>query len=285
MYLNTTLDRSDYMRLALAIIPQEIIDKYNLLEKAKNGHVYICIDKGMYGLPLAGRLANGYHPVEHTHGLWRHDTRPVTLTLVVEDFGVKYVGREHANHPLTTLKKYYEETEDWEGNLYCGISLDWDYKNKTVDLSMPGYIDNALHKFQHKPPDRPQHAPYPARKPQYGSKVQLTPEVVDSPTLAPAGKKRTHQVVGTLLYYARVADPTLMTAISSLASQQATATEYTGTTLLQLLNYCATHPKAKLRYHVSDMILNIHLDAGYLNEPKLRSRAGWHFFMSSKLRK
>jgi hypothetical protein len=178
------------MRLALAIIPQEIIDKYNLLEKAKNGHVYIRIDKGMNGLPQAGRLANdllikrlaphGYHPVEHMHALWRHETRAVTFTLVEDDVGVKYVGREHANHLLNTLTKYYEVTEDWEGNLYCGISLGWDYKNKALDLSMPGYIDNSLHKFQHKPPDLPKHTPYPARKPQYSSKVQLTPEVVDS---------------------------------------------------------------------------------------------------------
>jgi hypothetical protein len=152
----------------------------------------------MYGLPQEGRLANdllskrpalhGYHPFEHTHGLWRHETRPSTFTLVVDDFGVKYVGRAHANHLLNTLKKYYEVTEDWEGNLYCGISLNWDYKNKTIDLSMPGYIDNALHKFQHKPPDRLQHAQYPACKPHYGSKVQLTPEVSDSPMLAPRAK-------------------------------------------------------------------------------------------------
>jgi hypothetical protein len=110
------------MRLALTIILQEIIDKYDLLEKAKNGHAYICIDKGMYGLPQAGRLANdllikrlaphGYHPVEHTHGVWPHETMPVTFTLIVDDFGVKYVGREHANHLINTLKKYYEVTED-----------------------------------------------------------------------------------------------------------------------------------------------------------------------------
>jgi hypothetical protein len=150
---------------------------------------------------------------------------------------------------------------------------------------MPGYIYNALHKFQHNPQDRPQHAPDPARKPQYGSKVQLTPEVVDSPTLAPASKKRIQQVVGALLYYDRAVYPTLMTDISSLASQQATATKYMDAKLLQLLNYCATHPNAKLFYRASDMILNIHSDAGYLNEPEARSGEGGHFFMSSKPKK
>jgi hypothetical protein len=87
-YLNTLLDRPEYMQLTLTIIPQEIIDKYKLMDKEKNGKVYIRIDKGMYGLPQAGRLANnllvtrlaphGYRPCTHTHGLWQHDTKPVT---------------------------------------------------------------------------------------------------------------------------------------------------------------------------------------------------------------
>jgi hypothetical protein len=113
-YLNTLLDRPEYMQLALTIIPQEIIDKYQLMEKEKNGKIYIRIDKGMYGLPQAGRLANnllikrlaphGYRPCQHTHGLWRHDTKPVTFTLVVDDFGIKYIGKENADHLINALK-------------------------------------------------------------------------------------------------------------------------------------------------------------------------------------
>jgi hypothetical protein len=114
IYLNTLLDRPDYMRLALNIVPQEIIDKYNLLDKANNGYVYIRIDKGVYGLLQAGILANnilvtrlaphGYHPDEHTHGLWRHKTRPIIFTMVADYFGVKYVGKEHADHLLNAIK-------------------------------------------------------------------------------------------------------------------------------------------------------------------------------------
>jgi hypothetical protein len=73
----------------------------------------------------------------------------------------------------------------------------------------------------------------------------------------------------------------IMTAISSLTSQKATATEDTTAKLTQLLNYFSTHSDATIRYHASDMILNIHSDVGYLNEPEARSRAGGHFFMSS----
>jgi hypothetical protein len=109
-------------------------------------------------------------------------------------------------------------TEDWTGRLDCGIKLDWDYKNKTVDLSMPGYTADALHKFQHKEPLWPQHTPYPARVPQYGSKVQLMPELDTSASLSPAGKKRIQQVVGSLLYYGLAVYPSISNVISALTA-------------------------------------------------------------------
>ena len=82
------------MSLSLAIIPDEIIKKYNLLALKKDGWIYIEIQKGMYGLPRAGFLKNkilkkrlskhGYLPVGYTPGLWKHTWRPVTLSLVVD---------------------------------------------------------------------------------------------------------------------------------------------------------------------------------------------------------
>jgi hypothetical protein len=35
-----------------------------------------------------------------------------------------------------------------------------------------------------------------------------------------------------------------------------------------------THPDAIIRYHASDMILNVHSDASYLSAPKAHSQAG-----------
>jgi hypothetical protein len=46
-YLNTPLDRYEYMRLSINIIPDEIIDEYNLHPLVSNGYVYIEIRKGM----------------------------------------------------------------------------------------------------------------------------------------------------------------------------------------------------------------------------------------------
>jgi hypothetical protein len=103
------------MVINLLSLPQETIDKYDLIELAQDRKVYMEIQKGIYGLPQAGILANellqhtlakdGYHPTQHTHGLWKHDTRLLSFSLVMDDFGVKYVSREHAEHLMECIKK------------------------------------------------------------------------------------------------------------------------------------------------------------------------------------
>jgi hypothetical protein len=69
-------------------------------------------------------------------------------------------------------------------------------------------------------------------------------------------------------------DPTLILSVNVLASEQTQATAATANEVITLLNYCATHPEATLRYHASDMILNIKSDASYLSEREAKSRAG-----------
>ena len=57
-YLNTPLPRYEYMRLCIADMPDDIVKHYNLRDKATpDGYVYCKIQKGMYGLPQAGIIA------------------------------------------------------------------------------------------------------------------------------------------------------------------------------------------------------------------------------------
>jgi hypothetical protein len=62
---------------------------------------------------------------------------------VVDDFGVKYVKKDDVDHLIVSIKSTYSLTEDWMGNMYCGITLEWDYENRHVDISMPGYIKRS----------------------------------------------------------------------------------------------------------------------------------------------
>ena len=125
-YLNTLLARYEYLRLKLINFPDVVIDKYNLKENTKNDiFVYVEVWKGMYGLPQAGLLAqilleerlqkHGYEQSKLTPGFWKQKGRPICFTLVVDDFGVKYVRKERARHLVSVLKEHYEISEYWEG--------------------------------------------------------------------------------------------------------------------------------------------------------------------------
>ena len=69
--------------------------------------------------------------------------------LVVDNSGVKCVGKEHALHLKATLEEDWKVTTAWDGKQYNGITLDWDYDRQQVHLSMPNYIQKALTQFQH----------------------------------------------------------------------------------------------------------------------------------------
>eukprot|EP00804_Cyclotella_cryptica_P002622 CCRYP_010444-RD/>CCRYP_010444-RD protein AED:0.34 eAED:0.29 QI:0/-1/0/1/-1/0/1/0/485 len=279
------------MRMPIDVFPEHIIQQYNLRSHVKNGFIYLEIRKCVYGLPMAGALANkllriatcphGYYEVAHTPGLWRHITRPIAFTLVVDDFGVKYEGQEHAQHLVDTLKKYYKFAEDWKGDLYCGITLDWNYDNRTLDISLPRYIEKVLQRFDHKNHTTPHHCPFKPNPCKYGKDAQdpLPPDTSDRLDLS--GTRRVQQVVGALLFYARAVDNTLLPGLSAIASEQAQATMLTMERCQHILDYCASNPEAKLRFRASDMILNIHSDASYLSATRARSQVAGYYFLGS----
>ena len=290
-YLCTPLKRKEYVRMKLEDFPEDIIELYDLKSKVKNGAIYVSVKRGMYGLPQSGILAqelleerlnkHGYFQSQYTPGFWTHTWRPISFSLVVDDFGVKYVGKKHADHLIKALKEDYEIEEDWEGRKYVGLTFDWDYDKREVHLSVPGYVPKALHRFQHIAPKHRQQQPHKHNIPNYGAKQQFAKIESDEPILGDDDKKYIQQVLGTFLFYARAVDSTMLVALSAIASEQATPTESTMNKVKLFLDFAASQEEAIVTYRASDMVLAIHSDASYLSEPKARSRAGGHFFMSS----
>ena len=78
-------------------------------------------------------------------------------------------------------------------------------------------------------------------------------------------------------------DDTILMTLSAIANEKAAATENTEIKVLKLLNYLATHPEAKIRFHATDMILNIQSDASYLSETRARSRLAGYFFLGRNI--
>jgi hypothetical protein len=179
-YLGTPLPRFEYMKMFLSRFQEEIVQNCNLNALAVDGWVYIEIRKGMYGLKQAGLLANqllrtrlapfGYYPACHTPGLWLHSTWLISFSLVVDNFAVKYVGKQHAYHLRNALLKTYELTTDWAGTVYSVMTLKWDYR-KTEHVLFPCLVTSqtcsanfnmtppSIRNTQHPGTSRPSTAP------------------------------------------------------------------------------------------------------------------------------
>ncbi len=130
-YLTAALEYYKYMKIPLTLFPAWIVEQYDLIKHALHGFVHLEMRRAVWKLPQVGILANkrlcqklapfGYHESENTPGLWYHKSHPITLTLVVNNFGVKYVCKEDVQHLITSIKMDYTITKDWTGNIYCGI--------------------------------------------------------------------------------------------------------------------------------------------------------------------
>jgi hypothetical protein len=146
---------------------------------------------------------------------------------------------------------------------------------------MPGYVDKALQQIRHAKPQAPQHSPFPSVPIKYGTKTQYVKSPTASPPLDKQGKKFIQQVCGKFLFLGRAVNPTLLCPISVIASQSANPTIKTLQQTTQLLDYIAFQDDTVLTFNASNMVLAIHSDASYLSEPRARSPAGGHFFLSS----
>jgi hypothetical protein len=288
-YLTAPLDWFEYMKMPITLLPIWIIKQYNLLEHVKNGYIYLQMRRATWGLPQAGILANkllckqlfphGYDKCNNTPGLWKHKTCSIAFTLVVDDFGVEYAGKEHVDHLIWCIKQKYELAKDWTGDLYCGIKLKWDYDLRTLNILMPGYIQKFLQKYKHCMPTKPQHCPYTAAPKQYGAKAHFPLPVNISPRLSPDEIKEIQRIIRSILYYAWAINITVLMALSSIAIEQSKGTTNTMAKAKQLLDYLATYPDATICFHASDMIMNVHSNASYLSKADACSRACRHFFM------
>ena len=147
----------------------------------QNGWIYFDILRGCYGLPQSGRLANyllrtqlekaGYYETATTPGLWRQKWRPIQFVLIVDYFGIKYVGKQHTLHLLKVLEQNYEITDDWDGKKSSGIKLVWNYDEqhakRTCRISMYRYIKKFIMKYGHSKPSKAQLSPNKHRDVKY----------------------------------------------------------------------------------------------------------------------
>lgn len=248
------------------------------------------ISKGIYGLPQAGKLSqdrlvkhlasNDYIQCVNTPCLFKHKTNGVVFTLVVDDFLIKYKGRDNVDHLLNALRELYKITTDFSRDSlkYVGITLRHDRENRHIDMSIPGYVIKALQRFQRinlKGAD----SPIIYVPPSYGKHQQEAPMEESSTPLSPDEIQELQEIVGVFLFYARAVDPTMLTAINKIASRQSKATSLIRKEVDRFLQYASKYPEATMRVRASNMKLVGHSDGSYLSESEARSRAGGILFL------
>jgi hypothetical protein len=153
MYLRSFLPTPQYVRFQKSLIPPKFYKQYGLDYYAVGDYVYARIVRAWYSLKESGKTTNDEivaHMAKHgykqarTPVLFLHKTRPIIFTLVVDDFGIKYMDKNDVEHLKTCLEEIYTMKIDWEGKRYVGIDLKWDYKKREVLCSMDGYVEAAL---------------------------------------------------------------------------------------------------------------------------------------------
>ncbi|KAL7475951.1 hypothetical protein ACHAW6_001842 [Cyclotella cf. meneghiniana] len=123
----------------------------------------------MYGLQQAGVLVNellekclnqhGYFQSIQVPGLWNHKTRSIMFSLIVDDFGVKCVGKKHVVYLKRVLEENYKVT--------------WNYSNRQVHLYLDQAMSNEPYYNSNTQNAKNQNQPFPHTPIQYGTKSNI----------------------------------------------------------------------------------------------------------------
>ena len=118
---------------------------------------------------------------------------------------------------MSVPKEYYRMEEDWNGELYYGVTLKWNYQEGYVGIFMPKYVQKKLMEYCYKPSKRLQYCPYQPNPITNGNNSDEIVHEVESPPLDANVKKYVQQVLGSCLNYTYVIDMTIVHALSAIA--------------------------------------------------------------------
>jgi hypothetical protein len=169
---------------------------------------------------------------------------------------------------------------DYRGSKYLGIDIMVNRKMRHVTLNMPGYIAKLLKRVR---PDgvKGAHTPSKYSQPNYRHPTAQTATVDTSPLASAAQQKELQVVVGTLLYYARTVDPSILTVVHELGSVQANPSAQDMAKMERLLQYVSVHQHNGIRFHASSMQLQVQSDASFLSRTRARSVLGGVHYLGS----
>ena len=150
--------RPPSIRIPLRHYPASLLSDLQLspfvqTDRSGQPFLYADVKKCIPGLPQSGLLSqlrllshlesHGFYETA-TPMLFRHVSRPISFTLVVDDFGVKYSDVADCRFLRTCLEEQYEVTGSEVGTQYLGYAIAYDRAARTISLSLPNYIAKLL---------------------------------------------------------------------------------------------------------------------------------------------
>ena len=102
------------------------------------------------------------------------------------------------------------------------------------------YVKKALDRLQHPEPKIPHYAPHLWTVPTYVKRLKMAPYHDNSKIIDNKYTKQIQSILGTMLYYARSVDPTMLQAINEISRVQSKPTRDTEEKARMLLYYAAT---------------------------------------------
>jgi hypothetical protein len=236
---------------------------------------------------------NGYTQCPNTPCLFRHHTGEIMFCLVVDDFGVRYKSQADTDHIISTLEKYYYKLKVRSlGDVYLRMAIAFDQPNKTVSISMPGYVKKMLQRC------RPQYL-LPGHRPTKIPGVYIAPSLSKKPQTVfidrlekPSPALVTH--LQATRYYRNkllLEHYSITPALSiPLFSRLPTNSHHSRRTLpdessTRPIALSVTAPPTvgsnQIVYPTCDMVLHVFVDASYLCRSRARSVAGAIFFLGN----
>ena len=290
-FLMENLAEPVYMVLDAKSFGESVLRELELDNLVERGKIYMMVTGNMFGLPHAGRTfsegrdkhlrAHGYVTDPSVPNLWRDAADPdFAFVTIVDDFAIKVpkTKRHVYDRFVAALAAKYTCTHQPELSKFLGTTIKRDRVAGTILITAPNYVDKLA--MQHADLKiTPQTTPRKYVAPLRGvTGPQQTKAAVDSPPLDADGKTKLQSIVGSLLWYGRMVDPTLLEAVGHLSSQQGAPTADTMQQARHLLGYATAYPDNGRLIRRSDMVLKCYSDASHNSRTKGRSVAGGFYY-------
>ena len=293
-YIGTELenhDDPDYFKIKSSKVPNGICQKYNITCDSDD-YIYFRLDKCLYGHAVAGRLSNkelvkllkiaGYHESDLVPCLFKHESRKIVFSLIVDDLGVKYVNNEDIQHLIDAISPRWKVKYNPTGDKYIGMNLKWSYdpENPSVEISNGETVPKSLARFDKDNSIKRRKTPSKYVPPVYGSN-DIDTEIESIAKHVPEMKNFVQSTNGTYLFYGRIIDYSILEQTNTIGQSQGNPTTDTIDQVNHLIGYVKEYPDTKLIIKGNDMQLRVMYDASFMTAHARKSKGGAVYYLAN----